>query len=76
MIKWMKAEEVAKYLKVSTSTVYRLARQKEIPAIKIARSWRFSRSHIDEWLLKNMEGKLPSQKLVSSNKDDNQVSIF
>lgn len=76
MIKWMKAEEVAKHLKVSISTVYKLARQKEIPAVKIARSWRFSCSHIDEWLLESMEGKLPSQKKASFHKDDGQLSLF
>ncbi|MBU0566642.1 helix-turn-helix domain-containing protein [bacterium] len=76
MIKWMKADETAKYLKVSKSTIYKLARQKEIPAAKIARSWRFSRIHIDHWLLENMEGRPSSLKKSLSDKDDNQLSLF
>ncbi|MFP5328264.1 MAG: helix-turn-helix domain-containing protein [Acidimicrobiia bacterium] len=38
------AEQAAQLLKVSTKTVLRLARQGELPAHKVGRSWRFSRA--------------------------------
>lgn len=43
-------KDVAKYLSVHTSTVYRYAQQGVIPAFKIGSDWRFSRKHIDEWI--------------------------
>jgi excisionase family DNA binding protein len=46
----MTTQEVAVYLRVSTATVYRLARAGQIPATRVGRSWRFHRRLIDEWL--------------------------
>jgi excisionase family DNA binding protein len=42
--------EVSKYLRVSVSTVYHLAVQRELPAFKIAKEWRFSRASIDLYM--------------------------
>jgi len=47
------AEQVAHYLKVDKFTVYRLVSQKKIPAFKVGSQWRFKRSMIDAWLVKN-----------------------
>jgi excisionase family DNA binding protein len=43
-------EETRKYLKLSKSKLYQLAQQRQIPASKIGRTWRFKRSRIDDWL--------------------------
>jgi excisionase family DNA binding protein len=42
--------EVAKFLRLHLSTVYRLAREERLPAIKIGNQWRFHREHIEQWL--------------------------
>ncbi|MBI3621226.1 MAG: helix-turn-helix domain-containing protein [Nitrospirae bacterium] len=42
--------EVAKFLRLHHSTVYRLAREERLPAVKIGSQWRFHRSHIEQWL--------------------------
>jgi len=47
---WMTLEEVARYLKVSRDSIYRLAQKGEIPASKIGNLWRFKREEIDEWM--------------------------
>ena len=47
----MTLEEVAKYLRVHKSTVYRMAREGTIPSTKVANQWRFKKARIDEWLL-------------------------
>lgn len=41
--------EVAAYLQVHPSTIYRLLREKKIPAWKIGSDWRFNLSLIDKW---------------------------
>jgi excisionase family DNA binding protein len=46
----MTAREVADLLSMPVSTVYHLARQGEIPARRLGRSWRFLRPRIEELL--------------------------
>lgn len=41
--------EVAAYLKLPVSTVYRLAERRELPGHKVGRQWRFHASVLDEW---------------------------
>ncbi|WP_024462322.1 helix-turn-helix domain-containing protein [Marinimicrobium sp. LS-A18] len=43
-------KEVAEFLKVHERTVYRLAARGEIPAFKVANSWRFRRQDIERWI--------------------------
>jgi len=46
----MTIEEVAEYLRVHPSTVYRLVRQGALPAVKIGKQWRVDRETLEEWL--------------------------
>ena len=46
----MTIEEVAGYLRIPVSTVYRLAQQGRIPASKVGRQWRFSRRALERWI--------------------------
>ncbi|MBI5855431.1 MAG: helix-turn-helix domain-containing protein [Nitrospirae bacterium] len=43
-------QEVAKFLRVPKSTVYKLARLNQLPASKIGKHWRFLRRDIQEWM--------------------------
>jgi excisionase family DNA binding protein len=42
--------EVAQFLRVPKSTVYKLARLGQLPASKIGKHWRFLRRDIHEWM--------------------------
>jgi excisionase family DNA binding protein len=43
-------EELAVYLKIPKSTLYKLVREGKIPSQKIGRHWRFRRGAINHWL--------------------------
>lgn len=43
-------EELAVYLKIPKSTLYKLVREGKIPSQKIGRHWRFRKGAIDNWL--------------------------
>lgn len=43
-------EELAEYLKISKSTLYKLAQEGRIPAQKVGKHWRFRKAAIDRWL--------------------------
>ena len=45
----MTISEVAVYLRLGETTIYRLANKGEIPGRKIGGAWRFSRREIDTW---------------------------
>jgi excisionase family DNA binding protein len=43
-------EEVAEYLQLKSETVRAMARERELPAIKIRKRWRFRREDIEQWV--------------------------
>lgn len=46
----MTMDELAEYLKISKSTLYKLAVENKLPGQKIGKRWRFHRGAIDDWL--------------------------
>jgi len=52
----MTIKELSKYLKISRSTLYKLAQEGKLPAQKVGRHWRFHREAVDAWL-KNQNQK-------------------
>ena len=45
----MTLKDLAGYLKIPASTIYKFVRENKIPAQKIGRQWWFSKSAIDRW---------------------------
>jgi excisionase family DNA binding protein len=50
----MNIKQVAEYLGVHTSTIYKSAQKGTIPAFKIGSDWRFSAKYIDLWIDEKM----------------------
>lgn len=46
-------EELSAYLKISKSTLYKLAQGGKLPGQKIGKHWRFHRDAVDGWLKEN-----------------------
>ena len=42
-------DEVAEYLRVHPSTIYRLLKRQQLPGFKVGRDWRFNVETIDQW---------------------------
>ncbi len=49
------AKEVGEYLKLSESTVYKLASSGEIPGFKVGDSWRFDMEDIEKMIRQSKE---------------------
>lgn len=43
-------DEVAKYLRVSKKTAYKMARAGQMPAFKAGNHWRVRRAELEEWI--------------------------
>ena len=48
--KIMTVPEVARYLHLHATTVYKLLKNKDIPAFKLGSDWRFEKTEIDRWV--------------------------
>jgi excisionase family DNA binding protein len=53
-------EQIAEYLCVDKFTIYRLVAQKKIPAFRVGSQWRFKKSAIEDWLMRNSNTAKPS----------------
>jgi len=51
-------KELAQYLKISISTLYKLAQEGKLPGQKIGKHWRFRKKAIDRWLENNERNRL------------------
>lgn len=50
-------KEVAKYLKLTEKTAYRLASEGKLPGFKVGGSWRFKESDLQEWIDENKNSR-------------------
>jgi excisionase family DNA binding protein len=67
----MTLNELADFLRVHPSTIYRLLKRGGLPAFKVGSDWRFNSESIDRWLIEReqTEGKRGGPSRV-----DNQLA--
>lgn len=56
--KVLTVNELAEYLRVHRSTIYRLLKKGQLPGFRIGSDWRFNVEVIDEWRLRQGAGLL------------------
>ena len=49
VIKVLNVTDLSSYLRVHRATIYRLLKNRELPAFKVGSDWRFNIEMIDEW---------------------------
>ncbi|HTW87403.1 MAG TPA: helix-turn-helix domain-containing protein [Candidatus Binataceae bacterium] len=65
--KVLTVREVSEYLRVHPSTIYRLLRQRQLPAFRVGSDWRFNVEAIDRWRAAMEEGGRPVEKPAVSH---------
>ena len=48
--KWSSVDELAEHLGVSRDTVYRWIADRDLPAVKVGRSWKVKLTEVDRWV--------------------------
>ncbi len=73
MTEMLTTKEVAEYLSINEKQVYRLIKEKKIPATRITGKWLFPKNLIDEWIMASARESVS----ISTGKSapDNQVVI-
>ncbi len=67
MVKPAAADEIltvrtlSAYLHCHPATVYRLLKERRLPAFRIGGRWRFRRSEIDQWIARQTPGVITPQ---------------
>ena len=51
-------KELSEYLRISRSTLYKLAQEGRVPCQKVGRHWRFRKQAIDSWLGQGSAGEM------------------
>jgi excisionase family DNA binding protein len=47
---FLTSEEVATFLRIPLSTVYKLTQDQKLPAFKVGKHWRYKKQSIREWI--------------------------
>jgi len=56
--KIMTVKDLSDYLRVHPTTIYRLLKERKIPAFHVGSDWRFNAEAIDRWVLKQQKAGL------------------
>ena len=48
--RWFSVDEICQYLGISRDTVYKWIDQKDMPAYRVGRLWKFRKEEVDEWI--------------------------
>lgn len=56
----MTADETCRYLKITPRTLYRYLRNRQIPAFKLGKEWRFVRSDLEQWIRDRIKSPITS----------------
>lgn len=50
--RWLSVDEIAVYLGIKRDTIYKWIAEKDMPAHRIGRLWKFRRDEVDHWVRK------------------------
>ncbi len=68
--------EIAQYLGISEVTVYRKAREGEIPGVRVGRKWKFPMDIIKDWLRNKAGKELGTWQYNKVNKGKKKLKIY
>ena len=70
----LSTKEVAEYLSINEKQVYRLIKEKKIPATRITGKWLFPKNLIEEWIMSNAKDSI-DEAAYTKNSPENQAVI-
>lgn len=48
--RWLSVDDIAEYLGVKRDTIYKWIAEREMPAHKVGRFWKFKKDQVDVWV--------------------------
>jgi len=69
--RWLSVDEICQYLGISRDTVYKWIDQKDMPAHKLGRLWKFRKEEVDDWIRQGGAAE-SDEKTGKREKEDDQ----
>jgi len=66
--RWLSVEEIAAYLGIKRDTVYRWITEKQMPAHRMGRLWKFKKEQVDAWVTSGGAAELDTKNPRSGEK--------
>ena len=80
--RWLSVDEIAAYLGIKRDTVYKWISEKQMPAHRMGRLWKFRKEEVDEWVKtggagNNEQGRAPGGRKgeLSTEADDAEPKV-
>jgi len=54
--RWLSVDEIAEYLGVKRDTVYKWIAERDMPAHRVGRFWKFKKEEVDSWVKQGNAG--------------------
>lgn len=68
--RWLSVDEIAAYLGIKRDTVYKWIAEKEMPAHRMGRLWKFRKDEVDDWVKSGGAGEAGSPSTSEKKTDD------
>jgi excisionase family DNA binding protein len=59
--RWLSVDEISAYLGIKRDTVYKWIYEKQMPAHRMGRLWKFRKDEVDEWVRSGGANTSPSE---------------
>lgn len=56
--RWLSLNEIGEYLGVKRDTIFKSIKERQMPAVKIGRAWKFKISEVDTWVKSGMAAEI------------------
>ena len=66
--RWLSVDEIAAYLGIKRDTVYKWISEKQMPAHRMGRLWKFRKDEVDEWVKTGAAAESDSQNSDTGKK--------
>jgi len=60
---WVSVDGVAEHLSVAKDSIYRWIEERELPAHRVGRLWKFKLSEVDSWIRAGNAAERPSSRV-------------
>lgn len=60
--RWLSVDEIGNYLGIKRDTVYKGISEKDMPAHKVGRLWKFKKDEVDKWVREGKAGEVNKGK--------------
>ena len=74
--RWLSVDDIAAYLGIKRETLYKWLAEKDIPAHKVGRLWKFRKDEVDEWVRTGEADSRKKKKLHSFSKYDYGIEMI